>query len=521
MYASETWDSSIFDNMTNQQFRSCIGKCVSQSFSESWETSDYLEFMRARYILKDRITNISKRHIDSDGLENKKYIIEYKSDKAPWNFPIVSVYVKAHQKFNLFNQINKLHNDGIKIISVSVDSIETKKPCDHLFDLGTNFGQWKKESLIIRRTANFIIERTKPNLYNSECLNWTEFNTNYDIINLFKNNQFIHISGAGGNGKSELICSMGKSFLKGLYAATTNEAVKNLSDRLKSFKLTNKAETMHKVFSLNCSNDYAKFPLYDYDIIYIDECSMISNEQLIDIMNKIKPNQKLIMSGDFHQLPCVNGTQIYDVQTKEKTTEYNKFAILELTKNYRQALDSEFFELCNKIRNHLTIEEAQTIIDKLNTRIKTVDTADYSSINSIYIAGRNKNVDAINEKFTFSVGTKVICNTATYCICREYIPNNQIGIIVEITSDRFKLQWSNGSQNIFKIAQKNKFSIGMCNTVHKAQGKTMINNVVINPNSLFEKHHLYVALTRATKFDSIILTQPITMHIFKMTCYVV
>ena len=61
----------------------------------------------------------------------------------------------------------------------------------------------------------------------------------------------------------------------------------------------------------------------------------------------------------------------------------------------------------------------------------------------------------------------------------------------------------------------------MCNTVHKAQGKTMSDNVVINPNSLFEKHHLYVALTRATKFDSIILTEPITMRIFKMTCYVV
>jgi Icc-related predicted phosphoesterase len=516
MYASDTWDTSIFDDMSNQQFRSFIGKCVSQSFSESWETSDYLEFMRARYILKDRIINISKRHIDSNGLENKKYIIEYKSDKTPWNFPIISVYVKAHQKFNLFNQINKLHTNGIKIISVSVDSIETKKPCDNLFDLGINFGQWKKEELFIRPSANFIIERTKPNLYNSECLNWTDFT---NIINLFSN-RFIHISGAGGNGKSELICSMGKSFLRGLYTATTNEAVKNLSDRLKTLKLNNKAETMHKVFSLNCSNDYAKFPLYDYDIIYIDECSMISNEQLIDIMKKVRPNQKLIISGDFYQLPCVNGTQIYDVETKAKTTEYNKFAMLELTKNYRQALDSEFFELCNKIRNHLTIEEAQTIIDKLNTRVKTIDTADYSSINSIYIAGRNKNVDAINEKFTFTVGTKVICNTATYCICREYIPNNQIGIIVDITNDRFKLQWSNGSQNIFKIAQKNKFSIGMCNTVHKAQGKTMINNVVINPNSLFEKHHLYVALTRATKFDSIILTEPITMRIFKMTCYV-
>jgi hypothetical protein len=514
LYAANNWDTKVFDTMSNQQFRSFIGKCVSQSFSETWETTDYLEFMRARFILKDRITNINMRLITNDTNDNyrpgklqKKYIIEYKSDKIPWNFPIVSVYVKAHQKFNLFSQINKLYKNNIKVISVSVDSIETSTICDALFELN-----WKKEELIIRRTANFIIERVEPPTYNLECLNWDDFNSAYF------NNQFIHISGAGGNGKSELICSMGRSFLRSLYTATTNEAVKNLSDRLDKIKLNYKAETMHRVFGLMCRDDY---PRYNYDMIFIDECSMISNEQLIDIMSKIEPNQKLIISGDFYQLPCVNGSQIYDVKFNVSSAEYSKFKQMELTKNYRQSLDCEFFELCNKLRTRLNTNEAQIIIDKLNTRVKTVDTADYSSINSIYIAGRNKTVDSINDKFAFSVGIKVICKKATYCISREFIPNNQIGVIVEITDDRFKLQWANGSESVFKISQTINFNIGMCNTVHKAQGKTMTENVVINPNSLFEKHHLYVALTRATNFNSIILTVPITMRIFEMTAYVI
>ena len=519
LYAATTWDTKSFDAMTNHQFRCFIGKCVSQSFSERWQTSDKVEFMRARYILKDRILSFETRRITVDNCEQTSYIIDYTSEQTPWNLPIVSVYVKAHQKHNLFTQINKLHRANIKIISISVDSIETKRRCDELFDLGTEPGRWKKEILTIRCTNNFLIDRYKHSLYKKDCLNWSEFKQ-VGILDLLPRTQFIHISGAGGNGKSELICNMGKSFLRAQYSATTNEAVKNLSDRLARLSLPN-ALTMHKVFGLSCSNEYMRVPLHDYDIIYIDEASMISNEQLSDITSKIRPHQTLILSGDFWQLPCVNGTPIFNVGTGIGSPEYSRFALLDLTKNYRQALDPDFYALCSRLRRPLSIQEALEIIEKLNTRVQpTIDPADYSSIHSIYIAGRNKNVDAINDNFTWQIGTKVICNAHTQDIAGETIPNNQIGVITELTDQVFKLQWANGSTSTFKLAKKSKFSIGMANTVHKAQGKTMLNNVVIAPGSLFEKHHLYVALTRATQFKSIILTQPITMRILRATCYV-
>ena len=79
-----------------------MGKCISQGVEAVWKTKDVCEFMRARYILKDTITSF---RFDT---EEESYQISYKTDQKPWNMPILSVYVKAYQKYNLFKQYNKL-----------------------------------------------------------------------------------------------------------------------------------------------------------------------------------------------------------------------------------------------------------------------------------------------------------------------------------------------------------------------------------------------------------------------------
>ena len=77
--------------------------------------------------------------------------------------PVVSAYVKAHQKYNLFQQYNKLIENGIVPVAVSVDGIEVAVKCDHLFDIGTRNGQWKIEKIYITRaTEPSVIERPIP-----------------------------------------------------------------------------------------------------------------------------------------------------------------------------------------------------------------------------------------------------------------------------------------------------------------------------------------------------------------------
>ena len=144
-YASEVFQVD-FSDFKNDQFRTFLGKCISGSYDDKWRTRDYNEFMRARFLLRDRITCITE---EDCGKEPPIYSITYKTEKEPWNFPIISVYVKSHQKYNIFSQYNKLMSSGmgIKVLAMSVDSIETNKECDNLFDLGTQEGQWKIEEI--------------------------------------------------------------------------------------------------------------------------------------------------------------------------------------------------------------------------------------------------------------------------------------------------------------------------------------------------------------------------------------
>ena len=499
-YASETFDID-FQTFTNEQFRTFLGKCTSKSFDECWRTKDYLEYMRARYILKDRITSFKY----SDGFYN----ITYTSDKKPWQMPVISAYVKAHQKFNLFQQYNKLIENCIVPIAVSVDGIEVEHQCDHLFDIGKNNGQWKHESVYIGgSTQPSVIERTIP-----QPSGQLEFGR--DLIL----SKFIHISGAGGNGKSEFIVNLATAYKSIMFCGPTHGSVKNLIERGNQLGIKINANTYHRVFGINCRDTFQRDR---YTHFVIDECSMLSAANLKEITSKLKPHQFLIIAGDFWQLPCFNEVPIFDNWSGESSVEYEKFEKRELTKNWRQKTDKEFFELCNKLRTKLSKEEALKIIDKLNTRV-VANLPDFDSIDDIYICGVNEQVNIINKKYKFQVGCKVISNMTCRDLEGNTVANGDIGIVLNLSP--LRIQWGDSKISTFRSVGKNKsgksrFTPSYCLTVHKAQGRTIKRHVVINPTRLFSKNHLYVALTRATKFSNLHFTKKITINTFSKTVQV-
>ena len=243
-YASKTFNVD-FEKFTNDQFRTFMGKCVSKSFDEVWRTKDYSEFMRARYILRTRV--ISFHYYD--GL----YQIIYSSDKKPWNMPVLAVYVHAHQKYNLFQQYNKLIQNGITPVAVNVDGIEVAMKCDHLFDIGTSIRQWKLQKIkmvrasILQSIVSQVIERPK-----TEPRGTVEFNKNLIIP------QFLHISGAGGNGKSQYIIELAKVYPNLMFMAPTHDVIKNLLDKAKELNVKFNATTYHKVFGFGCEDRFPR-----------------------------------------------------------------------------------------------------------------------------------------------------------------------------------------------------------------------------------------------------------------------
>jgi hypothetical protein len=303
--ASNTFDVD-FDNYTNEQFRTFLGKCTSKTYNEVWQTKDYYEFMRARYVLRDRIISFKFDNI---------YQIIYKSEKKPWNMPVIAVYVKAHQKYNLFKQYNKLIDNNIIPVAVSVDGIEVKEKCNHLF----NMNDWKLESIYTNGSSeSSVIEREIPQPRG-------EIQFKSDLIVP----RFLHISGAGGNGKSQYIIELAKIYPSIMFMTPTNDSAKNLLDRARELNVEINVDTYHRVFGFGCED---VFPRHKYNMFVLDECSMLSSENLKIIMNKLNPTQKLTMAGDFWQLPCINETPIYDNHTGIKSQEYKQFEIRELTK---------------------------------------------------------------------------------------------------------------------------------------------------------------------------------------------
>ena len=490
-YGSQNFNVD-FSKYTNDQFRTFLGKCISQSYEEVWQTDNYLEFMRSRYILKDRIISIS--------CSNNIYKIVFKSDKKPWNFPVLSVYIKSHQKFNLFQQYNKLIDNNIVPVAVNVDGIEVKEKCDELFSIGCRNGQYKYEKIIVRPAENTVITREiyQPPKGNGEFI---------------KLPKFLHISGAGGNGKSEYIVKLAKSYKSLCFIGPTNIACNNLIERGKSLGIKIDAFTYHKVFGISCRD---MFPRHKYNRFVLDECSMVSAQALKMIMDKLNPTQSLLLAGDFNQLPPAGGEGgIFNNWTGEKSLEYERFNIMELTKNWRQKEDPDFFELCNKLRTKLSKTDAMEIIEKLNTRFIKIKKSDINTIDDIYICGINKQVDTIN---TSSLKCNRVVSIKNFKDGDNFISNGLIGIVKKQNKNNI-IKWENGTESNYQKCES-RINPATAITVHKSQGKTLKRNVVIDPTRLFSKNHLYVALTRATKFSNIYLTKKITFDIFSKTVQV-
>jgi ATP-dependent exoDNAse (exonuclease V) alpha subunit len=303
-----------------------------------------------------------------------------------------------------------------------------------------------------------------------------------DLINLINSKQYIHIGGSAGTGKTHILKMLSKIYQSAGICATTHQAAKIINGK-----------TFYS--ELNIKNDR---PTYIKPIYFIDECSMLSAENLLQIINKA-PLSKIVIFGDFSQLPVVDGTPI------NHSDIYKKFFKYELTKNWRQSEDQEFYELCQKLRGEISNKKALEIIKKLNTRV--LEIPEYDTSDDIYICGVNSQCDIINNQFEFSNGCKVIArkNKSNYV-------NGSKGVLYND-----KIKWDDGSITAF---QKGDIQKNYACTVHVAQGGTYKRNVIINPTRLFEKNHLYVALTRATKFNSIYLTNPIRLDVFNKTCYV-
>ena len=127
-----------------------------------------------------------------------------------------------------------------------------------------------------------------------------------EIINyLFDKSKVVFIYGSAGTGKSELMKHISNlhSNEKQIFLAHTASAVQNLRDRIP--KATINARTLK---SFLCERWIPKW----FDIIFIDECSMISNDDMLNFLNK-NAFKKLVLVGDDYQIDAIQYGSWFDM----------------------------------------------------------------------------------------------------------------------------------------------------------------------------------------------------------------
>lgn len=169
------------------------------------------------------------------------------------------------------------------------------------------------------------------NGYTNSVNSWLQ-NTQYQIDcpeklallqNMFANSRVALIYGAAGTGKTTVINHISQFWndKSKIYLANTNPAVHNLKRKVTA----NNSNFMTVAKFLSDKNQNVQS-----DLLIIDECSTISNEDMRKILEKAQ-FQLLILVGDVYQIEAINFGNWFNIVRDF----IKKPAILELTKPYR------------------------------------------------------------------------------------------------------------------------------------------------------------------------------------------
>lgn len=179
-----------------------------------------------------------------------------------------------------------------------------------------------------------------------------------ELLQDFLSNPSIHIftlCGSAGTGKttliSEFITNL-NSLTKIVVSAPTNQALEILESKINNPAI--KFDTIHSILGykkiIDSSNNISfktskALSIHKFELIIIDECSMITSEIYKKIQSEIKiilskslPCPKIILLGDNAQLPPVN-----DIEHKLPVPDYTLTTILRNN-------NADVLSICNEIR---------------------------------------------------------------------------------------------------------------------------------------------------------------------------
>jgi len=364
------------------------------------------------------------------------------------------------------------------------------------------------------------------------------------------------ITGGPGTGKTTIvkcILQIYKSMRKRVQLmAPTGRAAKRLSE---STGL--EATTIHRALELDYTNSnmffYNNMNKLPYDVIIIDEVSMVDIQLMYYLTRAIRQGTQLILVGDKDQLASVGcGNVLADI------LESRQFSTVCLTQIYRQSQDSLIITNAHAINNGKMpiinnsskdfffseqVEQSgvlDTIVSMCTTRIPKFLNVDSSKIQVlapmkagiIGIDNINKNLqDKLNpsslskveielDKCIFRVNDRVMQISNNYERTWKKatgeigsgVFNGDIGVIydIDINTNQVTIDFEDGRRSVYLKPELNELVLSYAITIHKSQGSefdAVVIPVLNGPPMLLTKNLLYTAVTRAKKMVVLVGTK--------------
>ena len=287
----------------------------------------------------------------------------------------------------------------------------------------------------ISNYSNSVDSWLKLSAYHIDCKDKENI-----LRQLFSKSEVALIYGAAGTGKSTLINHASNFFNsnKKLFLANTNPAIDNLR---------------RKVTAANCTfQTIAKFlsgrnTEVEFDLLVIDECSTVSNGDMIEVLRKAKC-KLLILVGDVFQIESIIFGNWFNIAR----SFVPEASVFELTVPYRTS-NQKLIELWNRVRNindnileHITKNEYSTNLNESIFKnlagdeiILCLNYDGLYGINNLnkFLQSSNKNAPVEWGVQTYKVDDPVLFNESDRFA--PVIYNNLKGRIVDIQKSKHQI----------------------------------------------------------------------------------
>lgn len=259
---------------------------------------------------------------------------------------------------------------------------------------------------------------------------------------MFEKSKVALIYGSAGTGKTTLINHISNFFndKDKLYLSNTNPAVDNLKRRVDSSNCT-----FQTVRSFLLGRDNRT----EFDLLIIDECSTVSNADMLGILEKAS-FKLLVLVGDIFQIESIRFGNWFSMAKDFVPSS----SVFELTKPYRTH-NTKLLDLWNKVRNidedileHITKNDYSVRLDQsvfdhseADEIILCLNYDGLYGINNInrFLQGNNKNKPITWGVQTYKVNDPVLFNESERF--SPVIHNNLKGKIIAIEVFKDKVQF--------------------------------------------------------------------------------